>query len=413
MSFSPLNHLTYQSLSNGLRILLKEDHARPLVSVHGWVRVGSVDEDGAQAGISHVLEHMVFKGTAHYSAAAISRWVESMGGNINAETAREYTHYHIDVPSAGAQKAVALLGELLHGATLDAVQWDLERPVILEEIKRRNDDPDSLLYDLLSQTVFQEESLSRPIIGSPETVSALTADTLNRYYRRYYTAGRSLLVVVGDFKKAAMERWIRSAFAAMPQGSALPQRPTFHAAYRPCHLESSKRLQQAYVAFGFATPPAAHPDHEVLDLLAAVFGEGRCSRLVQVLREEKKIVWSINASNMTYEGPGLFGVFAECAPARRKVLFSAFDELVRGLRRQPPTSRELRRAKNLIQNSWLQGFETYHNQASTIGLFALEDDLERLKNYLPRLLAITPSQTKAAIDRYLDPLPFSSVVIGP
>src|SRR6185437_1329798 len=135
--FSPLDNVTFHPFPNGLRLYLKEDRTWPLVSVQAWVRVGSVDEEAAAAGVSHVLEHMVFKGTTHHAAADISRWVESQGGALNAETAKEYTHYYIDVPSVGTRKAVHLLAELLHRAALDPEEWKRECPVILEEIKRR------------------------------------------------------------------------------------------------------------------------------------------------------------------------------------------------------------------------------------------------------------------------------------
>src|SRR5882762_1570301 len=161
-SFSPLQNFHTHQLPNGLRILFKEDHTWPLVSVHTWVHVGSVDEQSRQAGISHIIEHMVFKGTESYQPEEISRWVETLGGAMNAETSKEYTHYYIDVPSTGGHKAITLLGELLHRATFDARQWERERPVILEEIKRRNDDPEALLWDLLNEALFQEERLRRP-----------------------------------------------------------------------------------------------------------------------------------------------------------------------------------------------------------------------------------------------------------
>src|SRR5579872_4484878 len=199
-SFSPLHRVQSYRFSNGLRIYLKEDHQWPLVSAHVWVRAGSIDETPAQAGMAHVLEHMVFKGTAHLQAAEISGWVEALGGAMNAETTKEYTHYYVDVPSAGTSKAIHLLGELLRRAALDPLEWERECPVILEEIKRRNDDPDSLLWDLLNEALFDEPSLRRPVIGSPETVSAMTPRDLQAFYEKHYTATECVMVVTGDFK---------------------------------------------------------------------------------------------------------------------------------------------------------------------------------------------------------------------
>jgi predicted Zn-dependent peptidase len=172
-------------------------------------------------------------------------------------------------------------------------------------------------------------------------------------------------------------------------------------------------VEQAYVAFGFPTPPAVHPDQEPLDVLSTVLGEGRSSHLVRVLREEKKLAYSVSASNLTHEGPGLFAVFAECSPAKRSRFFLAFEDLLKAFARHRLTEAELRRAKNMIENSWLQGMETYHSQASALGLFALEDDLERLRNYLSRIRSLTRGQLDRVIERYFMPNRFSSVVIEP
>jgi len=409
LNFNPLQHVVLRTLPNGLRVLLKEDTAWPLVSVHAWVRAGSVDEQASQAGIAHVIEHMVFKGTSRTPAVEISRWVENLGGSINAETARDYTHYYIDVPGAGARKAVQLLGEMLHQALFDPREWERERPVILEEIKRRNDDPESLLWDLFNEALFEEDRLRRPVIGSVETVSAVTREGLWAFYREFYSTGNCFLVVTGNFKTRQMLDWIHAAFDAMPRGQAPRRKPASADSHAPRHLALKKPVKQAYVAMGFPTPPSSHPDHEALDLLAAVLGEGRSSRLVQALREKKKLVWSVSAANYGHDGPGIFSIFAECPFPKRRPLRPAVERLVNALRR--PARSELARAKNMIRNAWLQGFESYHQQASTLGLYALDGQLDRLKAYLPRISALGPDELAEVAERYLHARPLSSAVI--
>jgi zinc protease len=411
LKFSPLQNVVSHQLSNGLRVLLKEDHSWPLVSVQAWVHAGSVDETSPKAGLSHILEHMVFKGTEHISGADISRWVEIQGGAMNAETSKEYTHYYVDVPSAGASKAVELLGELLHQATLDPREWVREKAVILEEIKRRNDDPEAMLWDLLNEAVFREETLRRPVIGSVETVAGVTRDDLHAYYKTHYRTESTRVVVVGDFKPRVMLEWISKAFETMPRGHG-PSRPAYsNLTYQPRHLSLKRPVQQSYSALGIPTPPSRHPDHEALDLLAAVLGDGRSSRLVQTLREQKKIVWSVSTANYGHEGPGLFCIFAESSPELRKKLKPEIERLLEALRRHPLTRDELSRAKNMISNAWLQSFETYHHQASILGLYALDDQLERLDGYLTRLLKLTPAKLAETAERYLKALPLSSAVV--
>jgi zinc protease len=412
-SFSPLQNVTPHQLPNGLQVLFKEDHAWPLVSLHAWVHVGSVDESAAQAGISHVIEHMVFKGTAHYRAEDISRSMEALGGAMNAETSKEYTHYYVDLPSAGAQKAVHLLGDLLHQARFDAKEWTREKPVILEEIKRRNDDPDAMLWDLLNEAVFPEGELRRPVIGSTETVSAMTLDDLERFYQEFYRTNGSLIVIAGDFKPRQMLTWLQVSFGKMPRGRGRP-RPARGplSGYVPRQLTLKRPVQQDYVAIAFPTPPSSHPDHEALDLLAGILGEGRSSRLVHTLREKKKIVWSVSTANYGHEGPGIFSVFAECSPSRRKQLRPEIERVFESLRRRAPERKELSRAKNIIHNAWLQSFETYHQQATNIGLYALDGQLNRLETYLPRIAGVTASDLSQAAERYLAAGALSSAVIS-
>ena len=409
--FSPLQNVVSHTLSNGLRVLLKEDSSWPLVSVHAWIRVGSVDEQPAQAGISHIIEHLVFKGTAHYQAADISRWVEAHGGGLNAETSKEYTHYYIDVPTAGAAKAVALLGELLYRAIFDPREWARECPVILEEIKRRNDDPEAMLWDLLNESLFQEDRFRRSVIGSVETVAGQTRDALWDFYREYYRTGGTVVVIAGDFKTRRMLEWLEQAFDGMPQGRGPSRAAMTLTSYEPKRLTMKRPVQQNYSALAFPTPTSTHPDHEALDLLAAILGDGRSSRLVQTLREKKKMVWSISAANYGHEGPGLFSVFAECKPSQQSRVRSEVERQFNALRRSPVPHEELARAKNMITTSWMQNFETTHQQASAIGLYALDGQLERLETYLPKIMSLTPAHLENTAEHYLR-MPLSSAVVG-
>lgn len=398
--FQPLRHVTRHRLPNGLRVLLREDRSWPLVSVQAWVNVGSVHEAESEAGLAHVLEHMVFKGTARHPASEISRWVEAQGGALNAETSKEYTHYYIDMPSAGARRAVHLMGELLCRATIDAGEWRRECPVILEEMKRRHDDAETMAWELLQGAIYADRAHARAVIGAPETVASFSAETVKRFYKAHYTAANTLIVLVGDFKSREALRWIEEDFRSISRISGAGARPDAVLQVEPQRLRLQKPVQQAYAVYGFPTPPAAHPDQEALDLLAVLLGDGRNARLIHQIREEQKLVWSIGASNITQEGPGIFAVFAEFDAPKAPRVAAAVQDVLRELKRNPPTAVEVRRAKNLVQTSWLQGYETFHNQAATIGAYALENHLARLKHYLPKTLALTTRDLKRVIDDY-------------
>ncbi len=408
--FQPLHHVTSHQLPNGLRVFLKEEHSWPLVSVQAWVNVGSVDEAASEAGLAHVLEHMVFKGTTRHAASEISRWVEAQGGALNAETSKEYTHYYIDVPASGARRAVHLTAELLCRATLDPKEWARECPVILEEMKRRHDDPETMAWELLQEGLYTDEAHARPVIGTTETVSSFSAKTVQSFYKTHYTAPNSLVVVAGDFKSKEVLAWIRREFGSMRKTKPPMSRPNAELRGESSMKDLKKPVQQAYTVYGFPTPPASHPDQEALDLLAVLLGDGRNARLVHSLREEKKLVWSVGASNITQEGPGIFAVFAECDVRNRSKIGPAVQAILQGLKKHPPTPEEIRRAKNLIQTSWLQGYETLHNQAATIGAYALDHQLARLKGYLPKILSLKPRELSRVIGAYFSQELYGAVV---
>ncbi len=410
--FRPLERVTPHQLPNGLRVLLKEDHSWPLTSVQSWVRVGSVDEAESEAGLAHVLEHMVFKGTARRAPSEISRWVEAQGGALNAETSKEYTHYYIDVPSSGVSRAVHLMAELLCRATLEPKEWERERLVILEEMKRRHDDAETMAWELLQQALFADPAHARPVIGSEETVSTFTAQTVRRFYETHYTAANTVMVIVGDFQSKEILRLLAREMGSLSKGGRRPPRPQPLTHPSPVHKRLTQSVRQAYAVFGFPTPPASHADQEALDLLSVMLGDGRNSRLVHTLREEKELVWSVGSSNITQEGLGIFAVFTESDIQKRPKVGPALRQVLTGLKKRVPSEEEIQRAKNLMQTSWLQGYETFHNQASVIGAYALEGHLERLRQYLPRILSLEAAELERVIDRYfLQEL--SSAVVEP
>lgn len=391
---------------------MRADSSWPVVSAQAWVRVGSLDEPDSLAGVSHVLEHMVFKGSRLFKPSEISRRVEAAGGTLNAETSREYTHYHIDVPKEGGELAVRMLGEMLHRATIAPIEWTRECPVILEEMKRRFDDPETTVWESLQEALYRDVVHQRPIIGSLESVSALTAQQIRDFYHTHYVAQRTLVVIAGDFTEAEGRRWMEKAFGSMPKGDLPAYRPIARMASEARALKVQRPVKQAYTAYAVPGPIGNHRDQEALDLLAVILGDGRNARLVRKLYEEEKLVWTISATHYTQQTGGMFAVFADCEPSKRKRVDQAIRREFERLCKHPPTASEISRAKNLVQTSWLQGFETFHNQASVIGAYALDDQLGRLERYLPRLLATTAQEIQGLLDRYFR-RPFVSAVVEP
>lgn len=400
--FSPLAGVTQRTLPNGLDVILRPDRRWPVVSVHAWVKVGSVDEVPARAGLAHILEHMVFKGTRRYSGDAVSRRVEQAGGHMNAETSREFTHYYIDIPSDGAAEAVRILAELTCHATLDGEEWRRECPVILEEMKRRADDPDVRLWDVFQEVMFDHEPLQRAVIGTEASVRAATIEDIRRFYRGHYTAGNTVVAIAGDFSEPALLRLVQREFAEMPAGERREMRRRWpDARSRATERTVRQKIRQAYGALGVLTPPADHEDQEALDLLADILTYGRNARLSRILREEKRLVWSVSASHMTHEGPGLFAIFLVCDPAKRDAATRACRRILQDFIGHPPTREEVERAKRAVQVAWWQGWETAHHQAAALGHHAMDRQLPRFERALPKLLGLTRAQLHRVTRRYL------------
>ena len=248
------------------------------------------------------------------------------------------------------------------------------------------------------------------MIGSLETVASFSAEDVRRFYEAHYVTGNTLVVVVGDFKTGDVLKQLRREFSSMPRGRPREVRPD--TALQPPGSERRvrKSVQQTYAIYGLATPPAQHPDQEALDLLAVLLGDGRNARLVHTLREEKELVWSVGATNITQESPGIFAVFTEADAKKGPAVGPAVRAVLQSLKKHPPTPEEIQRAKNLIQTSWLQGYETFHSQASALGSYALEGHLERLRYYLPKILALQPRHLEHVIDRYFSQEMCSAVV---
>jgi zinc protease len=275
-------------LSNGLMVLLQPDSSAPISSVQVWVKTGSIHE-GAHlgAGISHFLEHMLFKGTTRRAGRDISLTIQAHGGHINAYTTFDRTVYHVDLPSEHTAVAIDVLADAVLHSTLPAEEVTREREVILREIDMGQDDPDHRLGEALFATAFREHGYRFPIIGYREVFSTLTRDDLLAYYRARYVPNNLVVVVAGAFDPSATRAAIEEHFGAAPRASLAPvPQPgePLQLARRTRHLFEDVQLSR--VEFGWQIPGLAHPDAPALDVLANILGGGDSSILWQEIREK-------------------------------------------------------------------------------------------------------------------------------
>lgn len=409
----PFEGTEVHTLPNGLTLILKEDHTTPVVAMQAWVRCGAVDETPKIYGISHGLEHMVFKGTPSRSAGEITSIIESNGGSINAATQLETTHYYIDVPSYGADAALDVLVDTILHPTFPQDELERERLVILEEIHRRDDSPDATLWDEFISSVFKNTPYGIKVIGNTETVSNLSREDLHAYFHAHYVPQKISMVVVGDINaKATLKKLTRQFGALKPQQP--PRVPTIHLnGFKPVRVNLKKPVQLSYIGMGFPTIGLGHKDLVALDMLADILGGGTSSRFFQRIREEKELALTISCDYIAFQQKGLFSFFIEALPATGlQAIETALDELNR-LKKEPINREELKRAKARVKSHWLYSAETPHGQASSLGNMSVLGHLELISIYLRRIEALSVDDIMNAYETHVRGRNFSITKLDP
>jgi zinc protease len=409
----PFRGTEIHTLENGLKLIVKEDHTIPVVSIQAWAKCGAVNETPNIYGISHGLEHMVFKGTPTRSAGEITRAIESNGGAINAATQLETTHYYIDIPSYGADAALDVLGDTILNPTFPQEELERERLVILEEIHRRDDSPDATLWDEFISRVFQNTPYEIKVIGNEKTVSAMSRQDLLTYFHAHYAPSNKTVVVVGDFDKRKMVTHLTKIFSGEKRRVA-PEAPVVDLKkVKPTSVRLKKEVQLTYFALGIPSVGLGHPDVVALDVLADVLSGGASSRFYQTLREERETMLSLSCDFIPFNQKGLFSFFGESLPEKGD---KAIEELlieIKNIKSTPIRADELSRAKARIKSEWLHGSETPHGQASTLGSLGVLDHLNLVTDYLPKIDALTIDDLMAAFETHLENRPFYSTRIDP
>ena len=294
-------------LANGMAVASDAMDGIETAAVGVWVGAGARDETPELNGVSHMLEHMAFKGTRRRSAADIVDEVESVGGHINAYTSRENTAYYLRVLAKDVPLAVDILADILRNSTFDPDELERERAVIVQEIGQAADTPDDVIFDHFQAVAYPGQALGRPVLGSLETVSALRRDAVARYMGENYGAERMVLAAAGKVDHDALVRLAEEHFAAIPARGAAPEEP---ARYVGGEDIRPRDLEQVHIILGFEGVAYEDPDYYAMSALSAILGGGMSSRLFQEIREKRGLVYSIYSFASSYRDGGLLGVYA-------------------------------------------------------------------------------------------------------
>ena len=388
---------------NGLTLLVREDHSAPVVTAQAWVRAGSITEGPwLGAGLSHVLEHMLFKGTTTRGVSTIAQEIERKGGYINAYTSFEQTVFYINIPSENWPTAVDILADCMQHASIPPEELLKEKRVILREMAMNNDDPTRRANRTLWATAFTTHPYRFPVIGYPDIYNRLTRDDVVAYYKEHYVPNNLVFVVVGDVDTAKVEQELRELTKDAKMGAVapafVPPEPP-QLSRRARHEEMPTQLSQIHLAWHI--PAVTHPDVYPLDILAIVLGQGTSSRLYRELRQKRGLVHGIDAGSYTPGYPGIFVVEASADPDKRDAAIAAIREQVKQLASQPVTEEELHKAIKISTSNFLGELKTMQGQASDIARNEfLVGDPNFSTVYLENLRKVTRDDLQRVIQTY-------------
>jgi zinc protease len=391
-------------LDNGLTVIIKENHAAPVAAIQVWVKAGSVYETDDEAGITHFIEHMIFKGTARRGPGEIARAIEAVGGDINAYTSLDYTVYHVAIGSKFFDVGLDILSDAVLHSSFDPLEIEREKMVVLEEIRMRQDQPSVKLFEAVMAKAYTVSPYRRPVIGSPETVQPLTRDSILAYMKKRYTPSNLTVVVVGDVETSDCISRIKQAFSgtkgADTESVSLEEPPQDEV--RTVLLEDE--INESHLNMCFPIRGFNDPDSVALDVLASILGEGESSRLYQELRDRKNLVHEVAAYSFTPLGPGLFEVACSLdAEKSKEAVEAALREIYR-FRYDHVTEDELNKAKLNIESGFIYAQERVQGQARKFGYFeTMAGDYREQANYLKKVTALTSEDIRRAAKKYLHP----------
>jgi zinc protease len=392
-------------LPNGLKVILLENHKAPLVTFQVWYRVGSRNEAWGKTGLSHMLEHMMFKGTEKTGPEQFSRIIQENGGNDNAFTSHDYTAYFENLSADRVQVAIDLEADRMQNLMLREEDFRTERMVVMEERRLRTEDnPQAVLTEQIMATAFQTHPYRWPIIGWMEDISHFNLEDLKAYYKIYYNPVNAILVIVGDFKKEELLTRIEKAFGSHPKGVA----PNQEKDKDPPQIGErrifvKKEAQLPTILMAYHTPNLREPDSYVLEVIATILSGGKSSRLYQSLVREKRLVLSADADHsLVSHDPSLFTLSADLLPGKEgSEVEKAFDQEIERLQREPVREQELKKVKNQLEASFIFGQDSIFNQAMLLARHEIAISWKAIDDYLPFIRKVTPEDIQRVAKKYL------------
>ena len=420
-STTPTQHI----LPNGIKIIAERVPV-DAVNLSIWVNVGSAVETDDINGMAHFLEHMVFKGSERLGLGEFEQAIESHGGNTNAATSQDYTHFYINVAPKDFAKLAPLQLDVVLKASIPDAEFQRERHVVLEEIRRSEDNPDRRIYRHISELVYEQLPYRRPVLGPVDVIENVTSEQMREFHQQWYKPQNMTISVVGNLPVSEMIGVIANYFepqiksqnqdkviAPKPQDNTFTPEKPFESVVRREVTDSSlkqARLSMSWRVAGFDQIDATYP----LSIAANILGSGRTSRMIQDLRENRRIVDRISVSNSAMRWQGTFQVFAKLNVEDVEIVERAIREHILQLHETPVTDEELAKIRTQVSNRFIFGNESPRERAGIYGYYdRIVGSLDHALNYPDRIKSITKEDIQSAVRKYLNPDAYGILIVKP
>lgn len=394
------------TLDNGLKVLIIENHKAPVATFQIWYRVGSKDEPAGKSGLSHLLEHMMFKGTHQYGSQMFSKIVQNNGGDDNAYTTDDYTLYFQSFSSDKVMLSIDFEADRMQNLTLDQKEMLLERSVVMEERRLENDDaPQNSLFEEVVAASFKVHPYRRPVIGWLSDINSIEEDDLRKHYKANYSPDNAVIIVAGDVRAEEMMEKIKNSFGAIPSGPPKKIIRFLEPAQRgEKRVILKKEAELPYLLIAYHVPTYPSEDSYALDILSQILSDGKSSRLYTSLIYEKKTAVDVSAD---YDGfhkdPYLFFFSATASPGKDvKEVENALYAEIEKIKKEPPSEREVQKAKNQIESSFIMEQDSLDMEAMKYGTFEMLGDWRLIDKYLDNIRKVTPGDVVKVANKFLN-----------
>lgn len=405
-------------LPSGLRIVTEEVSSVRSAAVGIWVNVGSRDETPAVAGASHFLEHLLFKGTKTRTALEISSSIESVGGEMNAFTGKEYTCFYARVIDSDLPMAIDVISDLITSSIVTVTDVDAERKVVLEEIAMRDDDPSDLVHDLFSDTFYGDTQLGRSILGSVESINEMSRKSVFNYYKKRYVPQDLVVAVAGNIKHKNVVEMVEKAISrdGFLEVTGVPQvRPNKTIKIREQRSVGliSRKTEQAHMFYGLAGVSREDDRRFTMGILSAALGGGMSSRLFQEIREKRGLAYSVYSYAQQFAGSGLLGFYAGCHPTKAVEVVEIIREILHDVAENGMTAEEIARAKGAVKGSLVLSQEDSGSRMSNIGKSEIVyGEVMSFDEILKKISDVTPAAVRQLAGEILPQRP-TLALVGP